>query len=151
MFVLIVLLVVAGWIFYVVHNSKPAPNNIPDQNAQPENVSIKTEKTCPRCAETVKAAAKACRFCGQTFEISSVSGAKPLLGHPVNVTLVDIGPLKINVIKEIRQELGIGLKEAKDLAESAPVVLARHLSVTEAERLCAVLRTVRATATITAS
>ncbi len=25
------------------------------------------EKTCPRCAEHVKAAAKVCRFCGQEF------------------------------------------------------------------------------------
>lgn len=30
-----------------------------------------SEKTCPRCAETVKAAAQVCRFCSHEFESSS--------------------------------------------------------------------------------
>jgi large subunit ribosomal protein L7/L12 len=37
-----------------------------------------------------------------------------------NVILADIGPKKINVIKAVRQVTNLGLKEAKDLVESAP-------------------------------
>ena len=33
-------------------------------------------KDCPRCAETVKRAAKVCRFCGHDFE-STAPGAQP--------------------------------------------------------------------------
>ncbi len=37
-----------------------------------------------------------------------------------NVTLTDIGPNKINVIKAVREVTSLGLKEAKDLVEAAP-------------------------------
>jgi large subunit ribosomal protein L7/L12 len=37
-----------------------------------------------------------------------------------NVVLTDFGPKKINVIKVVRQLTNLGLKEAKDLVESAP-------------------------------
>ena len=37
-----------------------------------------------------------------------------------NVILSDVGPKKINVIKAVRQVTNLGLKEAKDLVESAP-------------------------------
>ena len=36
------------------------------------------------------------------------------------VTLTEIGPNKINVIKVVREVTSLGLKEAKDLVESAP-------------------------------
>jgi galactose-1-phosphate uridylyltransferase len=38
------------------------------------------EKTCPMCAENVKAAAKKCRFCGHLFELS---GHRPAEGARV--------------------------------------------------------------------
>ncbi len=37
-----------------------------------------------------------------------------------NVILSDVGPKKINVIKVVRTLTNLGLKEAKDLVESAP-------------------------------
>jgi len=37
-----------------------------------------------------------------------------------NVILKEIGPNKINVIKAVRELTGLGLKESKDLVESAP-------------------------------
>jgi large subunit ribosomal protein L7/L12 len=40
-----------------------------------------------------------------------------------NVILSDIGPEKINVIKVIRTITNLGLKEAKDLVESAPATV----------------------------
>jgi len=40
-----------------------------------------------------------------------------------NVILSDVGPEKINVIKVIRTITNLGLKEAKDLVESAPATI----------------------------
>ena len=37
-----------------------------------------------------------------------------------DVVLQDIGPKKINVIKEVRALTGLGLKEAKDVVDGAP-------------------------------
>ncbi len=37
-----------------------------------------------------------------------------------DVTLKEIGPNKINVIKAVREVTSLGLKEAKDLVEAAP-------------------------------
>jgi tRNA(Ile2) C34 agmatinyltransferase TiaS len=34
-------------------------------------------KVCPRCAETVKSAAKVCRFCGYEFPSNELSFAQP--------------------------------------------------------------------------
>ena len=39
------------------------------------------------------------------------------------VTLTEIGTNKINVIKVVREITSLGLKEAKDLVESAPILL----------------------------
>ena len=36
------------------------------------------------------------------------------------IVLTDVGDKKINVIKEVRTATGLGLKEAKDIVESAP-------------------------------
>ncbi len=38
-----------------------------------------------------------------------------------NVVLTDFGPKKINVIKVVRQMTSLGLKEAKEMVESAPI------------------------------
>lgn len=45
-----------------------------------------------------------------------------------NVILKDIGPNKINVIKAVRQVTSLGLKEAKDLVESAPATVLEAVS-----------------------
>jgi large subunit ribosomal protein L7/L12 len=65
-----------------------------------------------------------------------VSAAAPMMGMPMGgggaaaapveekteftVTLTEIGTNKINVIKVVREITALGLKEAKDLVESAP-------------------------------
>jgi large subunit ribosomal protein L7/L12 len=45
-----------------------------------------------------------------------------------NVILSDVGPEKINVIKVIRTITNLGLKEAKDLVESAPATVLEGVS-----------------------
>ncbi len=51
------------------------------------------------------------------------------------VLLKDIGANKINVIKAVREVTTLGLKEAKDLVESAPVAVKEDVSKEEAENV----------------
>ena len=51
------------------------------------------------------------------------------------VILASVGDKKINVIKEVRSITGLGLKEAKDLVESAPKPVKEGASKDEAEEL----------------
>lgn len=48
------------------------------------------------------------------------------------VTLTDVGTNKINVIKVVREATSLGLKEAKDLVESAPKPIKEGVSKDEA-------------------
>jgi large subunit ribosomal protein L7/L12 len=48
------------------------------------------------------------------------------------VTLTDIGGNKINVIKIVREVTSLGLKEAKDLVESAPKAIKEAVTKDEA-------------------
>ena len=60
------------------------------------------------------------------------------------VVLSAIGPNKINVIKAVREVTTLGLKEAKDLVESAPTNLKESVSKQEAAALKAKLEEVGA-------
>jgi large subunit ribosomal protein L7/L12 len=51
------------------------------------------------------------------------------------VTLTDIGTNKINVIKVVREITALGLKEAKDLVESAPKPIKEGVPKDEAESI----------------
>ena len=52
-----------------------------------------------------------------------------------DVVLADAGAKKINVIKEVRAITGLGLKEAKELVESAPKTIKEAIEKAEAEEL----------------
>ncbi|OAQ19984.1 50S ribosomal protein L7/L12 [Thermosulfurimonas dismutans] len=52
-----------------------------------------------------------------------------------DVILADVGGNKIQVIKEVRAITGLGLKEAKDLVESAPKPIKEGVSKEEAEEI----------------
>jgi large subunit ribosomal protein L7/L12 len=49
------------------------------------------------------------------------------------IFLSSVGDKKINVIKEVRAITGLGLKEAKDLVESAPKEVKKNVSKKDAE------------------
>lgn len=51
------------------------------------------------------------------------------------VELASAGDAKIQVIKAVKEVLGLGLKEAKDLVDGAPAVLKEGVSKEEAEEL----------------
>ena len=73
------------------------------------------------------------KACEEEFGVSAAAGvvvAGPAAGGAAaeektefDVELTDVGPNKIKVIKGIREITGLGLKEAKDLVESAPKVV----------------------------
>ena len=52
-----------------------------------------------------------------------------------DVVLAEVGDKKINVIKEVRGITGLGLKEAKELVESAPKAVKEGVSKEEAEKI----------------
>ncbi|WP_416898294.1 MAG: 50S ribosomal protein L7/L12 [Minwuia sp.] len=52
-----------------------------------------------------------------------------------DVVLAEVGDKKINVIKEVRAITGLGLKEAKEMVESAPKAVKEGVSKDEAEEL----------------
>ncbi|MAE74225.1 MAG: 50S ribosomal protein L7/L12 [Bdellovibrionaceae bacterium] len=52
-----------------------------------------------------------------------------------DVVLVSAGDKKINVIKEVRGLTGLGLKEAKELVESAPKPVKEAVAKDEAEKM----------------
>ena len=52
-----------------------------------------------------------------------------------NVMLNSIGDKKINVIKAVREVTSLGLKEAKELVESAPAAIKEGVNKDEAEEI----------------
>ena len=72
--------------------------------------------------------------------VAAVGGAADAGGAEAEKTEFDVilasfGEKKINVIKEVRAITQLGLKEAKDLVESAPSSIKEGLNKEEAEEL----------------
>ena len=78
------------------------------------------------------------------FGVSAVAAAAPVAGagaaaaeekSAFNVVLKEAGDQKIKVITAVKNALGLGLKEAKDLVDGAPKTVKEGLSKDEAEAL----------------
>lgn len=74
--------------------------------------------------------------------VAAVPGSAPATAQPAveektefDVILVNPGAQKLNVIKIVRQITGLGLKEAKDLVDSAPKPIKEGVSKEEAEKI----------------
>ena len=65
-----------------------------------------------------------------------------------DVELTEIGSEKVKVIKVVREATGLGLKEPKDLVDSAPKVLKEAASKEEAEEIKKKLEEVGAKVTL---
>ena len=61
-----------------------------------------------------------------------------------DVILKSAGDKKINVIKEVRGLLGLGLKEAKELVDGAPSTLKEGVSKEDAEKIAEAFKAVGA-------
>ena len=59
--------------------------------------------------------------------------------------MTEIGQQKIGVIKVVKELMGLGLKEAKDLVEKAPTILKEKVKFEEAEGIKAKLEAEGAT------
>ena len=87
----------------------------------------------------------------EEFGVSAVAAAAPAAGAAAaeektsfNVVLKEAGDQKIKVITAIKNALGLGLKDAKDLVDGAPKTLKENVSKAEAEELKAKLEEVGA-------
>jgi large subunit ribosomal protein L7/L12 len=61
--------------------------------------------------------------------------AAPAEKTEFDVVLKDAGANKLNVVKEVKNILGLGLKEAKDLVDGAPSPLKNGVNKAEAESI----------------
>ncbi|MCC6281832.1 MAG: 50S ribosomal protein L7/L12 [Saprospiraceae bacterium] len=61
--------------------------------------------------------------------------AAPAEKTEFDVVLKDAGANKLNVVKEVKNILGLGLKEAKDLVDAAPSPLKSGVNKAEAESI----------------
>ena len=88
----------------------------------------------------------------EEFGVSAVAAAAPAAGGAAaaeekssfNVVLSAAGDQNIKVITAVKNALGLGLKEAKDLVDGAPKTLKENVSKAEAEELKAKLEEVGA-------
>ena len=65
-----------------------------------------------------------------------------------DVILKEVGPEKIKVIKIVREQTGLGLKEAKAVVDGAPAPVKEGVSKEDAEKLVAAFKEVGATCEI---
>lgn len=88
----------------------------------------------------------------EEFGVSAVAAAAPAAAGAAaaeeksafNVVLKDAGDQKIKVITAVKNALGLGLKEAKELVDGAPKTLKENVAKAEAEELKAKLEEVGA-------
>ncbi|MBO7364897.1 MAG: 50S ribosomal protein L7/L12 [Lachnospiraceae bacterium] len=99
------------------------------------------------------------KACEEAFGVSAAAGVVMTAGPAqaveeveekteFDVELTDIGPNKVKVIKVVREATGLGLKEAKDLVDSAPKNVKEQISKAEAEELKAKLEETGAKVTL---
>ena len=65
-----------------------------------------------------------------------------------DVELTEVGSEKVKVIKVVREQTGLGLKEAKDLVDNAPKMIKEGASKDEAEAIKKTLEEVGAKVTL---
>ncbi len=86
------------------------------------------------------------KACEEEFGVSAAAGAVVVAAGDggaaqeeekteFDVELTEVGPNKVKVIKVVREATGLGLKEAKDLVDSAPKAVKEGISKDEAEEL----------------
>lgn len=85
------------------------------------------------------------KACEEEFGVSAAAGVVVAAAGPAaeeaeektefDVELTEVGPNKVKVIKVVREATGLGLKEAKEVVDSAPKMVKEGISKAEAEEL----------------
>ena len=84
------------------------------------------------------------KACEEEFGVSAAAGVVVAAAGPAeaaeektefDVELTEVGAEKVKVIKVVREATGLGLKEAKDLVESAPAKVKEAMPKADAEAL----------------
>ena len=97
------------------------------------------------------------KACEEEFGVSAAAGVVVAAAAPAeaaeektefDVELSDVGAEKVKVIKVVREITGLGLKEAKDLVDTAPKMLKEAVSKEEAEDIKKKLEEVGAKVTV---
>lgn len=103
---------------------------------------------CPNCGAKLQSSQRFCDSCGQdlTGRLLSERTEEKIA---FNVMLINAGQRKIRVIKEICLFTGLGLKDAKDLVETAPNPIRKNISKREGEEIKAKLEMLGATVELT--
>ena len=95
----------------------------------------------------------------EEFGVSAAANAVALAGTAAaaeaveektefDVILKEVGPEKIKVIKVVREQTGLGLKEAKEVVDNAPKAVKEGVSKEDAEKIAAAFKEVGATCEI---
>ena len=115
-----------------------------------ENSTIELEPELKTIADTLGGlslmqASKLVKFLEEEWGVSAAAPAAVAVAGPgaaaeeeqtsFKVILESAGDKKIQVIKEVRAITGLGLKEAKDLVESAPCAVKEGVSKPESEEM----------------
>ena len=89
------------------------------------------------------------KACEEEFGVSAAAGVVVAAGGAAEaeveeqtefaVELTEIGPIKVKVIKLVRDYTGLGLKEAKELVDKAPSIIKEGITKAEADDLIAKL------------
>ena len=92
----------------------------------------------------------------EKYGVSAVAAAAPVAGGAAageaaaekssfDVVLASAGDQKIKVIKVVRDATGLGLKEAKELVDTAPKTVKENMPKEDAEKLVEALKAAGAT------
>ncbi|MDO4326568.1 MAG: 50S ribosomal protein L7/L12 [bacterium] len=88
------------------------------------------------------------KACEEEFGVSAAAGVVVAAAGPAaeveeqtefDVELTEVGPNKVKVIKVVREVTGLGLKEAKEVVDSAPKAVKTQVSKDEANDIKAKL------------
>ena len=88
------------------------------------------------------------KACEEEFGVSAAAGVVVAAAGPAveaeektefDVELTEVGPNKVKVIKVVREETGLGLKEAKDVVDGAPKIVNEGADKATAEAIKAKL------------
>ena len=97
------------------------------------------------------------KACEEEFGVSAAAGVVVAAAGPAaeveektefDVELTEVGSEKVKVIKVVREETGLGLKEAKEVVDNAPKMIKEAVDKATAEAIKAKLEGVGAKVTI---